>query len=57
MVVYGILFGGIWLIVVSEGRKEGIVLFNDAHFIYGLASDMWLRTTQIMREKTISQTD
>ena len=30
---------------VKEGTKEGNVLFNNAHFIYGyMVSDIWQKT-------------
>ena len=40
--------------VRANARKEGNVLFNDAlKTFYGyMASDIWLRTTQIVREET-----
>ena len=37
----------------DERKKEGNVLFNDAHFIYSyMASDIWLRTILIVRKET-----
>ena len=42
-----------------EGRREGNVLFNDTlnTFSYGyMASDIWLRTTQIAREEPAAAT-
>ena len=46
-----------WLLVISdlkEGKKEMIYLTtHSTHFIYGyMASDIWLRTTHIVKEET-----
>ena len=53
MVIWVIRYARIWVIKDGREREMFYLTMHSTHFIYGyMASDIWLRTIQIVREET-----